>query len=63
MEDLWMKRKELTPLTPLEDAIKTLEGAIESLDEMIDMMQKNQELIRGWLTPDKPVGWMETNEQ
>ena len=56
-------RKEIAPLTPLEDAIKTLEGAIETLDEMIEMMQKNQEQIRGWLTPGKSIGWIEQDDK
>jgi exonuclease VII small subunit len=56
-------RKEIAPLTPLEDAIKTLEEAIESLDDMIEMMQKNQEQIRGWLTPGKPIGWIEQDDK
>lgn len=56
-------RKEITPPTPLEDAIKTLQEAIESLDDMISMMQKNQELIRGWLTPGKSIGWVEQDDK
>jgi len=54
-------RKEITPPTPLEDAIKTLEGAIESLDEMIKTMQQSQELLRELTSPPKPIGWVETN--
>ena len=38
-------KKELTPPAPLEEAIRTIEKAIDTLDEMINQMQKNQEII------------------
>lgn len=52
-------KKELAAAAPLDEAIKTLEGAVEKLDEMIKIMQDSQATLRSWLEPGKPIGWME----
>lgn len=46
---------------PLEQAISTLEDAIDKLDEMINIMQESQATLRSWLEPGKEIGWMEEN--
>lgn len=57
-----MGLKKIHEQPPLEQAIETLQGAIDTLDDMIKMMQDNQALLRSWLEPGKEIGWMETNE-
>lgn len=52
-------KKELAAAAPLTEAIKTLEGAVEKLDEMIKIMQDSQATLRSWLEPGKPIGWIE----
>lgn len=55
-------KKELTAAAPLDEAIKTLEGAVEKLDEMIKIMQDSQATLRSWLEPGKPIGWIDENK-
>lgn len=52
-------KKELAAAAPLTEAIKTLEKAVETLDDMIKIMQDSQATLRSWLEPGKPIGWME----
>lgn len=52
-------KKELAAAAPLDEAIKTLEGAVEKLDEMIKIMQDSQATLRSWLEPGKTIGWVE----
>lgn len=52
-------KKDIAARPPLDEAIKTLEDAVESLDEMIKTMQESQALIRSWLEPGKNIGWIE----
>lgn len=47
---------------PLDQAIETLQDAVDTLDDMIQQMQANQALLRSWIEPGKPIGWVETNE-
>jgi len=47
---------------PLDHAIKTLSDAVETLDEMIESMQKSQATLRSWLEPGKEVGWIDENK-
>ena len=54
-------KKDIAAAAPLAQAIKTLEDAVETLDEMIKIMQDNQATLRSWLEPSKPIGWMEEN--
>jgi len=51
--------KEIKAKPPLDQAIETLENAVEKLDEMIKIMQDSQATLRSWLEPGKPIGWME----
>jgi prefoldin subunit 5 len=51
--------KKIHEPAPLDQAIETLQGAIETLDDMIADMQKNQALLRSWLEPGKEIGWVE----
>ena len=55
-------KKDIVTKPPLAQAIETLQGAIDTLDDMIEDMQKNQALLRSWLEPKEVVGWVETNE-
>lgn len=54
--------KEIKAKPPLDEAIETLENAVEKLDEMIKIMQDSQATLRSWLEPGKTIGWMEQNE-
>lgn len=54
--------KKIYDKAPLDQAIKTLSDAIETLDEMIEDMQKNQALLRSWLEPGKEIGWVDDNK-
>jgi prefoldin subunit 5 len=55
-------KKDIVVKPPLAQAIETLQGAIDTLDDMIADMQKNQALLSSWLEPQEIVGWVETNE-
>ena len=55
-------KKDIKDKAPLDQAIETLQGAIDTLDDMIADMQKNQALLRSWLEPGKTIGWVEDNE-
>jgi hypothetical protein len=55
-------KKDIVVKPPLTQAIETLQGAIDTLDDMIADMQKNQALLSSWLEPQEIVGWVETNE-
>lgn len=55
-------KKELTAAAPLDEAIKTLEGAVQKLDEMIKIMQESQATLRSWLEPGKTIGWIDENK-
>jgi prefoldin subunit 5 len=52
-------KKEIKAKAPLDQAIETLENAVESLDEMIKIMQDSQATLRSWLEPGKDIGWVE----
>ena len=52
-----MKKIYETP--QLDQAIETLQNAVDQLDEMIQTMQASQELLRSWIQPGKEIGWME----
>lgn len=54
-------KKDLVTKPPLDQAIETLQGAIDTLDDMIADMQKNQALLRSWLEPQEIVGWIDDN--
>ena len=54
--------KEIKAKPPLDQAIETLENAVEKLDEMIKIMQDSQATLRSWLEPGKPIGWIEEND-
>ncbi len=51
--------KEIKAQAPLDEAIKTLENAVEKLDEMIKIMQDSQATLRSWLEPGKTIGWVD----
>ena len=51
--------KEIKAKAPLDEAIETLENAVEKLDEMIKIMQDSQATLRSWLEPGKTIGWVE----
>lgn len=55
--------KKIYEPAPLDQAIKTLSDAIETLDDMIDIMQKNQALLSSWLEPGKEIGWVDDNKE
>lgn len=56
-------KKELTAATPLEEAIASLNKAINSLDEIIKTAQESQEFLKS-LFPDKQViGWKEESNE
>lgn len=55
-------KKELQAAAPLDEAIQAIEKAVETLDEIINEMQKNQATLRSWLEP-KTVGWVETKDE
>jgi hypothetical protein len=55
-------KKDIKAKAPLDQAIETLQGAIDDLDEMIAEMQANQALLRSWLEPGPNIGWMENND-
>ena len=46
---------------PLDEAIQTLQDAVDQLDEMIKTMQESQAMLRSWLEPGKEIGWVEEN--
>ena len=46
---------------PLDQAIKSLQDAIDTLDEMIETMQSSSQTLRGWLEPGKEIGWVDEN--
>lgn len=52
-------KKDIAAAAPLDEAIKTLEGAVAKLDEMIKIMQDSQATLRSWLEPGKNIGWMD----
>jgi prefoldin subunit 5 len=52
-------KKDIAAAAPLDEAIKTLEDAVETLDEMIKTMQDSQATLRSWLEPGKTIGWVE----
>jgi prefoldin subunit 5 len=52
-------KKQIKAKAPLDQAIETLENAVESLDEMIKIMQDSQATLRSWLEPGKNIGWLE----
>lgn len=52
-------KKDITAAAPLTEAIKTLENAVETLDDMIKIMQDSQATLRSWLEPGKPIGWID----
>ena len=54
--------KEIKAKAPLDQAIETLENAVEKLDEMIKIMQDSQATIRSWLEPGKTIGWLDENK-
>lgn len=56
-------KKPIKAKAPIDQAIETLENAVESLDEMIKTMQESQALIRSWLEPGKDIGWIEDARQ
>lgn len=51
--------KQIKAKAPLDQAIETLENAVESLDEMIKIMQDSQATLRSWLEPGNNIGWIE----
>lgn len=51
--------KKIYEKAPLDQAIETLQDAIDTLDDMIADMQKNQALLRSWLEPGKEIGWVD----
>ena len=51
--------KEIKAKPPLDEAIETLENAVEKLDEMIKIMQDSQATLRSWLEPGNKIGWIE----
>ena len=51
--------KEIKAKAPLDQAIETLENAVEKLDEMIKIMQDSQATLRSWLEPGNKIGWIE----
>lgn len=55
-------KKDINAKPPLDQAIETLQGAIDTLDEMIADMQANQALLRSWLEPGPVIGWVEDND-
>jgi len=55
--------KPIKEQSPLEQAINTLEKAVDELDEMIKIMQDSQATLRSWLTPGKEIGWMDENSK
>jgi prefoldin subunit 5 len=55
-------KKQIKAKAPLDQAIETLENAVESLDEMIKIMQDSQATLRSWLEPGKNIGWLEEND-
>lgn len=52
-------KRDIAAAAPLDEAIKTLEGAVEKLDEMIKIMQDSQATLRSWLEPGNKIGWIE----
>ena len=52
-------KKEIKAQAPLDQAIETLENAVEKLDEMIKIMQDSQATLRSWLEPGETIGWMD----
>jgi hypothetical protein len=57
-----MAMKPIKEKSQLEQAINTLEDAVESLDEMIKIMQDSQATLRSWLEPGKSIGWIDENK-
>jgi prefoldin subunit 5 len=55
-------KKDINAKPPLDQAIETLQGAIDTLDDMIADMQANQALLRSWLEPGPVIGWVEDND-
>ncbi len=55
-------KKDIKDKAPLDQAIETLQDAIDDLDQMIADMQANQALLRSWLEPGPTIGWVEDND-
>lgn len=54
--------KKIHEPAPLDQAIKSLSDAIETLDDMIEIMQSSAATLRGWLEPGKEIGWIDENK-
>jgi hypothetical protein len=54
--------KPINEPAPLDQAIKALSDAIETLDEMIQTMQSSSATLRGWLEPGKEMGWIDEDK-
>lgn len=52
-------KKEIKAKAPLDQAIETLENAVDTLDEMIKIMQDSQATLRSWLEPGNTIGWVD----
>jgi hypothetical protein len=54
--------KKINEPAPLDQVIKSLQDAIDSLDEMIETMQSSSATLRGWLEPGKEIGWIDEDK-